>query len=70
MVHNGIEYGDMQLIGEAYQLMQRRLGMSPAELHEVFAPLEHGRAGQLPDRDHRATSSAFETPRPASRWST
>ena len=37
MVHNGIEYGDMQLICEAYQLMQDGLGMSPEEMHEVFA---------------------------------
>jgi len=37
MVHNGIEYGDMQLICEAYQLMRDGLGMTPAEMHEVFA---------------------------------
>ena len=37
MVHNGIEYGDMQLICEAYQLMKDGLGMSPEEMHEVFA---------------------------------
>ena len=37
MVHNGIEYGDMQLICEAYQLMRAGLGMSPEEMHEVFA---------------------------------
>ena len=37
MVHNGIEYGDMQLICEAYQLMRDGLGMSPEEMHEVFA---------------------------------
>ncbi len=37
MVHNGIEYGDMQLICEAYQLMRDGLGMSSAEMHEVFA---------------------------------
>ncbi len=36
MVHNGIEYGDMQLICEAYQLMRDGLGMSNEELHEVF----------------------------------
>jgi 6-phosphogluconate dehydrogenase len=36
MVHNGIEYGDMQLIAEAYHLM-RAMGMTPAELHDVFA---------------------------------
>ena len=37
MVHNGIEYGDMQLICEAYQLMRDVLGMSADEMHEVFA---------------------------------
>jgi 6-phosphogluconate dehydrogenase len=36
MVHNGIEYGDMQLICEAYQIMRELLGMSPDEMHEVF----------------------------------
>lgn len=36
-VHNGIEYGDMQLICEAYQLMKDMLGMSADEMHEVFA---------------------------------
>ena len=36
MVHNGIEYGDMQLICEAYQLMRDYLGMSADEMHEVF----------------------------------
>ena len=42
MVHNGIEYGDMQLICEAYQLMKDGLGMSPAEMHEVFAEWNKG----------------------------
>ena len=37
MVHNGIEYGDMQLICEAYNLMKDVLGMSADEMHEVFA---------------------------------
>ena len=37
MVHNGIEYGDMQLICEAYQLMRDLLGMSADEMHDVFA---------------------------------
>ncbi|HCV43356.1 MAG TPA: phosphogluconate dehydrogenase (NADP(+)-dependent, decarboxylating) [Bacteroidetes bacterium] len=36
MVHNGIEYGDMQLICEAYQIMKELLGMSAGEMHEVF----------------------------------
>ena len=37
MVHNGIEYGDMQLICEAYQVMKDYLGLSCDEMHEVFA---------------------------------
>jgi len=36
MVHNGIEYGDMQLICEAYQMMSELLGMTADEIHEVF----------------------------------
>ena len=36
MVHNGIEYGDMQLICEAYAILTRVLGMKPEELHQVF----------------------------------
>src|SRR5699024_5482035 len=36
MVHNGIEYGDMQLIAEAYFIMKYDLGLSSQELHEVF----------------------------------
>lgn len=37
MVHNGIEYGDMQLIAEAYDLLKSVGGLSNAELHEVFS---------------------------------
>jgi 6-phosphogluconate dehydrogenase len=37
MVHNGIEYGDMQLIAECYDLMQHVLGMRPAQMAEAFA---------------------------------
>lgn len=37
MVHNGIEYGDMQMICEAYQLMRDYLGMNDDEMHDVFA---------------------------------
>ncbi len=42
MVHNGIEYGDMQLICEAYQLMKEYLGMSAQEMHEVFKEWNKG----------------------------
>jgi 6-phosphogluconate dehydrogenase len=37
MVHNGIEYGDMQLIAEAYDLLKNALGLDHTQLHEVFA---------------------------------
>ncbi|MDR1935513.1 MAG: decarboxylating NADP(+)-dependent phosphogluconate dehydrogenase, partial [Candidatus Accumulibacter sp.] len=44
MVHNGIEYGDMQLICEAYNIMKTGLGMSAGEMHEVF---KEWNAGEL-----------------------
>jgi 6-phosphogluconate dehydrogenase len=43
MVHNGIEYGDMQLICEAYQLMRDGLGLTPAQMSKVFAKWNKGR---------------------------
>jgi 6-phosphogluconate dehydrogenase len=43
MVHNGIEYGDMQVIAEAYDLMRRGMGMEPSEIAEVFAKWNQGR---------------------------
>jgi 6-phosphogluconate dehydrogenase len=42
MVHNGIEYGDMQLICEAYQLLRDGLGLTTDELHDVFADWNEG----------------------------
>jgi 6-phosphogluconate dehydrogenase len=42
MVHNGIEYGDMQMICEAYALMEKGLGMSADEMHNVFAEWNRG----------------------------
>src|SRR6478672_11230940 len=42
MVHNGIEYGDMQLICEAYQLLKDGLGLTAQQLHEVFADWNKG----------------------------
>ena len=42
MVHNGIEYGDMQLICEAYDILKNVLGMSAFEMHEVFAEWNKG----------------------------
>ena len=43
MVHNGIEYGDMQVIAEAYDLKRRGLGMDPAEIGDVFEEWNSGR---------------------------
>jgi 6-phosphogluconate dehydrogenase len=42
MVHNGIEYGDMQLICEAYNIMRTGLGMSADDMHQVFAKWQEG----------------------------
>ncbi|ANH83434.1 phosphogluconate dehydrogenase (NADP(+)-dependent, decarboxylating) [Niabella ginsenosidivorans] len=42
MVHNGIEYGDMQLICEVYQIMKEVLGLSADEMHEVFKEWNEG----------------------------
>jgi 6-phosphogluconate dehydrogenase len=42
MVHNGIEYGDMQLIAESYDILHRGLGLDNASLHEVFAEWNRG----------------------------
>ena len=42
MVHNGIEYGDMQLICEAYNIMKNGLGMSAGEMHDVFSEWNKG----------------------------
>ena len=42
MVHNGIEYADMQLIGEAYDLLRQGLGAHPAEIGDIFAEWNSG----------------------------
>ena len=42
MIHNGIEYGDMQLICEAYHIMKEGLGMNADEMHDVFAEWNKG----------------------------
>jgi 6-phosphogluconate dehydrogenase len=42
MVHNGIEYGDMQLIAEVYDILHRGLGLTAAELHQIFAEWNEG----------------------------
>ncbi len=42
MVHNGIEYGDMQLIAESYDILHRALNLSAQELHDIFAEWNKG----------------------------
>ncbi len=42
MVHNGIEYGDMQLIAESYDILHRALNLSARELHDIFAEWNKG----------------------------
>ncbi|MBU1565462.1 MAG: decarboxylating NADP(+)-dependent phosphogluconate dehydrogenase [Proteobacteria bacterium] len=42
MVHNGIEYGDMQLISEAYQIMRELLDLTPEAIHRVFTRWNEG----------------------------
>jgi 6-phosphogluconate dehydrogenase len=42
MVHNGIEYGDMQLIGEAYHLLKDVLNLNTSELHDIFSEWNNG----------------------------
>ncbi len=56
MVHNGIEYGDMQLICEAYQMMHQALGMTADELHDTF---EKWNAGELSSYLIEITSHIF-----------
>src|SRR3954470_18509086 len=45
MVHNGIEYADMQLIAEAYDLLRQAGGRSPAEIADIFRQWNSGRLG-------------------------
>ncbi len=47
MVHNGIEYADMQLIAEAYELLRQGLGATPAEIGEIFADWNEGALGSF-----------------------
>jgi 6-phosphogluconate dehydrogenase len=57
MVHNGIEYGDMQLIAESYDLLTGALGLSNQELHEVFAEWN---AGELSSYLIEITAAIFK----------
>ena len=70
MVHNGIEYGDMQLICEAYAILRRRRSVSTPTSWPTFSRMEQGRSRQLSDRHHLRRFFARSIPKPASRWST
>ncbi len=61
MVHNGIEYGDMQLIAEIVLLLRRGLGFSTQQTAEVFAGWNHG---ELESYLVEITADAFSTPDP------
>ena len=69
MVHNGIEYGDMQLICEAYAILKDVLGLEAAELADIFAEWNKG---ELDSYLIEITSQIFRKmiPIPANRWST
>ena len=64
MVHNGIEYGDMQVIAEAYDLMRRGMGMSAGRDLGGLRRVERGPAPLLPDRDHQRHPGATENGQP------
>jgi 6-phosphogluconate dehydrogenase len=57
MVHNGIEYGDMQLIAEIYDVLHRGLGLTAQELHAIFAEWN---TGELKSYLIEITASIFE----------
>ena len=69
MVHNGIEYGDMQLIAETYDLFSRGPGMSARELADIFAEWNRG---ELKSYLVEITADVLDTwtTRPGSRSST
>ena len=62
MVHNGIEYGVMQLIAETYDLMKRGLALTDDELHDVFNAWNNGElSGYLMEITHHIFSKVDET---------
>ena len=66
MLHNGIEYADMQLIAEIYALMKDGLGLAYPEMQGDLRGVEPGRPGLVPDRDHgRHPRQARSRDRPA-----
>ena len=69
MVHNGIEYGDMQLIAETYNIMKHALGADRAGDGRHLRALEWRAAELLPDRDHREGAGLHGSRHRAARWS-
>ena len=69
MVHNGIEYADMQLIAEAYDLMRTALGLDGRRAAEVFAEWNEGELESFLI-EITAACSPSRTPTPAGHWST
>lgn len=67
MVHNGIEYADMQLIVEAYAILKRILGITPPDFHEIFTEWNKG---ELNSYLIEITADVFKrrTPRPVIIW--
>ena len=70
MVHNGIEYADMQLIAESYDLLRHGAGLDVAEIAQGLRRLEPRRPRVVPDRDHREGARARRRGDRASRSST
>ena len=70
MVHNGIEYADMQLIAESYDLLRNGAGLEVPADRRALPQLERVRARVVPDRDLRRACSPRPTTPPAGRWST
>ena len=70
MVHNGIEYADMQLIAEAYDLLRARRRHAARRDRRGLPHLEPGPAGLVPDRDHRRGARPHRRRDRASRSST
>ena len=70
MVHNGIEYADMQLIAEAYDLLRYGVGLDAPAIAEIF---DEWNTGDLESFLIEITATVLAQdgrPRPASRWST
>ncbi len=70
MVHNGIEYGDMQLIAEVYDVFSRGLGMTAGEIGDVFAQWNGGELKSYLVEITADVLAPRSTPRPARRSST